>query len=232
MTRTVEDAALLLEIIAGEDARDRRTRTAPAAAWRAAASRGARGLRIAVVEDDGGGEPLASDAGIAAWRAGLERLRAAGATLVPMALPALAALRLLNGPILATEAARYHAPAMRERLEAYGEFARLRLLAAHGYGAGAYALAQQGRAAFRAELTRRIEGLDLFSTPTMPGPAPALGVPASTRHTAGINVLGWPAITVPVGAAGGLPLGLQLVGRPWDEASVLSAAGVVEDAGR
>jgi aspartyl-tRNA(Asn)/glutamyl-tRNA(Gln) amidotransferase subunit A len=68
-----------------------------------------------------------------------------------------------------------------------------------------------------------------LSTPTMPYGAPILGTPASTAFTAPFNTLGWPAITLPVGlTAEGLPLGLQLAGRPWDEATILRAARVVE----
>lgn len=245
MTRSVDDAALLLGVLDGADACDPRTRDLPLAPWSAVRDRGVRGLTIGVVEDDGDPEPLASDEGLAAWRAGLTRLDAAGATLVPVALPMLATLRILNAPILATEAARYHSPALRARLGDYGEFARLRLIAAHAFAPSAYTIAQQAHAVARAALARALERIDLFSTPTMPGVAPPLGVPASTRHTAAINVLGWPAITVPAGrrrrapsdsggrrapdgSRGPLPLGLQLVARPCDEATLLRAARAVE----
>jgi len=84
---------------------------------------------------------------------------------------------------------------------------------------------QQARAVARAEFDHSLRTLDLLSTPTMPGAAPALGVPAPTRFTAPFNLLGWPALSVPVGTSGeGLPLGLQLVGRPWQEGAVLRAA--------
>ena len=71
--------------------------------------------------------------------------------------------------------------------------------------------------------------VELLSTPTMPYGAPLLGVPSTTAFTAPFNALGWPAITVPVGlTAERLPIGLQLAGKPWDEATVLRAAAVVE----
>ncbi len=63
----------------------------------------------------------------------------------------------------------------------------------------------------------------------MPSGAPPLGVPAHITFTAPFNALGWPAISVPVGLSPqGLPLGIQLAGKPWDEATVLRAARVVE----
>jgi aspartyl-tRNA(Asn)/glutamyl-tRNA(Gln) amidotransferase subunit A len=118
---------------------------------------------------------------------------------------------------------------LRARSADYGEFARLRLLSAHAYVPGAYVRAQQARAIARQAFEQAVEGIDLLSTPTMPGAAPPLGVPSPTRFTAPFNLIGWPAISVPVGAApDGMPLGLQLVGRPWGERTVLRAARVVE----
>ena len=228
MTRTVADAALLLEAIAGPDPGDPRTRDIPVPAYRDGIEAGVKGLRIGVLEGDGEDEPPSALEAYDAWRAGLRALEAAGATLVPVEMPVLASLRVLNGAILAMEAAVHHAPALRQRYDDYGEFARLRLLDAHAYAPGAYLRAQQARRACRHRFEQECEALDLLSTPTMPGTAPPLGTPAQTRFTAPFNLLGWPAITVPSGTAAGMPLGLQLIGRPWDEATVFRAARVVE----
>jgi aspartyl-tRNA(Asn)/glutamyl-tRNA(Gln) amidotransferase subunit A len=231
MTRTVEDAALLLEVLAGHDPGDPRTRATPGRTVFAGADARVRGLRVGVLDDDGEETPLSALDAYEPWRAGLRSLADAGAMLVPIDLPVMAGLRVLNGAILAMEAAVYHAPMLRERSADYGEFARLRLLTAHAYTPGAYLRAQQARRESRRRFERDCLGLDLLSTPTMPGPAPPLGVPAPTRFTAPFNLLGWPALTVPAGAVDGMPMGLQLVGRPWDEATVLRAARVVEPAG-
>jgi len=228
MARTVADAALLLEVIAGPDEADPRTPGVPVPAYRAGIESGTRGLRVGVLGDDGEEEPLSALASCDAWRAGLRSLEAAGAVLVPVDLPVMASLRVLNGALLAMEAAVHHGATLRDRSADYGEFARLRLLAAHAYPPGAYIRAQQGRAECRRRFERECRGLDLLSTPTMPGAAPPLGVPAPTRFTAPFNLLGWPAITVPTGTADDMPIGLQLVGRPWEEATVLKAARVVE----
>ena len=75
--------------------------------------------------------PESLEAALAAhdgWRGRLRSLAEAGAILVPIDLPVMANLRVLNGAILAMEAAVYHAPMLRERSADYGEFARLRLL--------------------------------------------------------------------------------------------------------
>jgi len=228
MTRTVEDAAVMLETLAGHDPGDPRTRAVPVDAYRAGLGDGVKGMRVGVLGDDGEEESITALEAHAAWRAALRALESAGAALVPTDLPGLADLRVLNGALLAMEAAVFHAPMLRARSADYGEFARLRLLAAHAYPPGAYLRAQQARAECRRAFEQACEGLDLVSTPTMPGTAPPLGVPASTRFTAPFNLLGWPAITVPVGRVEGMPIGLQLVGRPWREGTLLRAGRTVE----
>ncbi len=228
LTRSVADATLLLETLAGEDSRDARTRGArPFVAGDLDA--GVAGLRIGVLGDDGSGAPLGTDEALAAWRAGLAAIERAGAQLVPLDLPELESLRWLNGALLAMEASAYHLPWLRERLDDYGEFPRQRLLAAFVYPPTAFVRAQQARAALRERCATIFGRVDLLSTPTQPDGAPPLGTPAWTTFTGPFNILGWPAISVPAGlTAGGLPLGLQLVGKSWDEATVLRAAQAVE----
>ena len=71
--------------------------------------------------------------------------------------------------------------------------------------------------------------MNLLSLPCQPGVAPPLDMPASTDLTNPFNALGWPAISVPCGRGEhGLPLAAQLVAKPWDEATLLRAARVVE----
>jgi aspartyl-tRNA(Asn)/glutamyl-tRNA(Gln) amidotransferase subunit A len=228
LTRSVGDAALLLETLAGADPHDRRT--AGAAPFAAVSLVGdLRGLRVGVLGDDGSGGPLGSDEALAAWRAGLAAIERGGAELVPIDLPELEALRWLNGALLAIEASALHLPWLRARLDDYGEFPRQRLLAAFVYAPGAFVRVQQARAALRERCGALFEHVDLLCTPSQPGGATPLGSPAFTTFTGPFNILGWPAISVPVGlTAAGLPLGLQLAGRPWDEATVLRAAWAAE----
>jgi aspartyl-tRNA(Asn)/glutamyl-tRNA(Gln) amidotransferase subunit A len=230
MARTVTDAALLLDVLAGYDPRDPRTRQVlvPVVANLEA---GVKGLRVGVVRNDGSGRALGTPETVAAWQKGLATLAAAGAELVEIDLPELEDLRVLNSAILALEAATFHEPLLRERLDEYGEFMRHRILAGYGFAPDAFVRAQQIRAVVRRHCLALFDRVDLVSTPTMPYGAPILGTPASTAFTAPFNTLGWPAITLPVGlTAEGLPLGLQLAGRPWDEATILRAARVVETA--
>jgi Asp-tRNA(Asn)/Glu-tRNA(Gln) amidotransferase A subunit family amidase len=229
LTRSVADAALLLDALSGYDARDPRTRQQVPPPTPHDLDAGVRGLRIGVLGDDGAGGQLGSAAAMAAWRHGLAALEQAGAELVHVDLPELEPLRLLNGAILAMEASAYHHPNLRARLGDYGEFMRQRILAAFAYDPRAFVRAQQARAALRQRCMATFEHIDLLSTPSQPDVAPPLGSLGSIVFTAPFNILGWPAISVPAGSsADGLPFGLQLVGKPWDEATVLRAARVVE----
>jgi Asp-tRNA(Asn)/Glu-tRNA(Gln) amidotransferase A subunit family amidase len=230
LTRTVADAAVLLATLAGPDARDGRTATAlPFAAGRDA---DVTGLRIGVLRDDGAGLSLGSPETLDAWKGGLAALERSGAELVEIDLPEMRDLRVVNGAIIALEAVAYHQAALRSRLADVGEFARQRLLASYAYAPNALVRAQQARGEIRRRFDAIFERIDLLSTPTMPGGAPLLGTPAPTIFTGPFNALGWPAISVPVGITSDrLPLGLQLAGRPWDDATVLRAAAAVEAAG-
>ncbi len=229
MTRSVADSALLLEVLAGRDPRDPRTRLGTAYRVSAELEAGARGVRIGVVRNDGAGTPPGTAEVLEAWHKAIEALERQGAEIVELDLSELSALRVVNSAILVLEAAAFHEKRLRERLHLIGEFARHRLLYAYAFGPGAFVRAQQIRAVLRQQVRDAIEEIDLLCTPTMPAPAPLLGTPSSTRYTAPFNALGWPAVTVPVGLApGNLPLGVQLIGPPWTEARLLQVARVVE----
>jgi aspartyl-tRNA(Asn)/glutamyl-tRNA(Gln) amidotransferase subunit A len=188
-----------------------------------------RGLRIGVLRDDGSGAPLAPADVLAGWRTGLHALAQAGAQLVELDVQEFRTLWVLGAALLAQEALAYHLPTMRTRLADYGEFMRLRILAAFAYEPGAFVRGQQVRGVLRQHANALFEQVDLLSTPTMPAAAPLLGTPSATFFTMPFNLLGWPALTVPCGQTNeGLPLGLQLAGRPWDEATVLRAGLALE----
>jgi aspartyl-tRNA(Asn)/glutamyl-tRNA(Gln) amidotransferase subunit A len=231
LTRCVADAALLLALLAGSDPRDARTRPGSSLAVEqlVGTEPTVRGLRIGVLRDDGSGKALAQPDVLAAWQAGLAALEGQGAELVEVDLPELNDLRVVGGTILAMEALAYHQPMLRTRLDDYGEFMRQRILTAYAYDTGAFVAAQQLRSILRRRCTTIFERVDLLSTPTVPAGAPPLGALTSTAFTIPFNLLGWPAISVPVGATTEeLPVGLQLIGRPWDEATVLRVARALE----
>lgn len=229
MTRTVADASLMLRTLAGPDPEDIRTRHVSGPLEPVDLDVSIAGLRVGVLRDDGSGEPLGTPEVLAAWQAGLAALERNGARLVEVNMPQMDNLRVLNNAILAMEAATYHKPWLREQLGGYGEYTRQRVLSGFAYGPEAFVHAQQARIAIRRTFDSLLDTVDLLSTPTMPFGAPLLGTLAVTRFTNPFDNLGWPAITVPVGLTSGrLPIGLQLAGKPWGEATVLRAARVVE----
>jgi len=230
ITRTVEDAALMLEALAGHDRRDPRTR--PGTDFSADAARAPddlRGVRIGVMTRDGGGTELGTPEAVEAWHASNRALEAQGATLVEVDLSTMHVLWRISALTLAVEAAAYHAPGLRAHYDDFGRFCRGRLVGAFAYGFDDLFRAQRVLRRLRTEWDGLLASVDLISTPCQPDVAPALGVAASTRYTNPFNVLGWPAVTLPFGRGrGGLPLGTQLAGRPWDDEGVLRAAAALE----
>ena len=230
MTRSVRDAAIMQQVLAGHDERDIRTRNVPVPDYTAALGRGVRGLKIGVLRNDGSTEPLATDEVLTAWRSGLDALAAAGAELVELDLPELNDLRSLNSCIIAMEATAYHQPMLQKRALDFGEFPRQRLISSYAYSSNALTRGSQARGQIRSRVNGIFRQVDLLSTPTMPYGAPLLEEqPRNTWFTGIFNSLGWPAITLPIGLGEGrLPLAMQIIGRPWDEETVFRAAAVVE----
>ncbi|HWV58396.1 MAG TPA: amidase [Longimicrobiales bacterium] len=232
LARTVSDAALLAGVLAGEDPRDGRTRPGTGFSGYPLRHADPRHLRVAVPSG-----PIRERLGVPEVWAVVERalgaLEAAGAAVVPVDIPELEELWILNNTILAVEAGTFHAPWLRTRLELYGDILRQRLLAGFAHGPDTLVRAQRQRRVLRDQVERRMERFDLLALPTQPDGAPPLDRPGWTLNTAPFNLLGWPALTVPAGAtAAGLPIGLQLVGKPWEDLRVLEAGATLESVSR
>jgi aspartyl-tRNA(Asn)/glutamyl-tRNA(Gln) amidotransferase subunit A len=113
-----------------------------------------------------------------------------------------------------------------------------RLQTGAAYTSTEYALARRTQAELRRVFEGFFDKFDLLLTPTTPVPAPPITGPDAveqaqllTRFTAPFNLTGLPALSVPAGfTSGGLPVGLQLVSRPWAEATLLRAAYAFEQA--
>ena len=238
-TRCVEDAALLLQAVAGYDPADRRTVDERVPDYLADLDRGVAGLRLGVAPGYFAGPEVQPD--IAALIEGafneLERL---GATLVPVELPALRFTLPAGFVILMTEVAQPHRRWLIERPKDYVAATR-RLLEL-----GSLVPAAHVHAALRARTAMRVEvqaafgraRLDAMVTPTLPITSMALeemvierDLPRLIPFTLPWNLTGLPALSVPCGfTTAGLPAGLQVVGRPFDEAMILRIGHAYEQA--
>ncbi|HXG41959.1 MAG TPA: amidase [Dehalococcoidia bacterium] len=229
MCRTAEDCALVLAAIAGPDAHDRSAARVPVPDYAAHLGEGVKGLRIGVPREHFF-QGVAGEVEAAVRRA-LEVLSELGAQVLEVSLPHMAVVPQAAGTITLVEALAYHLPWLRERPQDYGQDVRLRLEMAALYPAVAYVQAQRVRTATVEAWRDLWQEIDLLATPTTPVVAPPLEgaeLPATLaliRNTNPFNLSGQPAISLPCGFDGsGLPIGLQLVGRWWDEGTVLRVA--------
>jgi aspartyl-tRNA(Asn)/glutamyl-tRNA(Gln) amidotransferase subunit A len=258
--RTVEDVALMLQVIAGADPMDSTAVATPVPDYRAELGRGVEGLRIGIPSEyfiDGMSPEVES-----AVRAAIATLERLGARTEPVSLPhteyGLAAYYVIAPAEASSNLARYdgvkyglRAPGGKDLIEMYAktraagfgdEVKRRIMLGTYALSAGYYD-AYYGRALKVRTLVRRdfqeaFERVNLIAAPTTPGVAFKLGEKADPLSmylndvlTIPVNLAGLPGISVPAGfTGGGLPIGLQLIGRAFDEATVLRAAHAYERA--
>jgi len=241
MTRTVEDAAIMLNALAGVDAKDPGSALEDAPDFTAGLQDGVRGLRIGVPRDDFFAN--VDPAVIERVEAAVGALSGLGAQVREVSLPLVREASAISGLVLSAEAATYHLPLLRQHWDAYGHDVRTRLLPGFTISADSYLNAQRARQLFINKMRAAFDEVDLLLYPSEPVVAPkvedrtvtvgALTEPttaAMTRLNRPGNVSGFPAISVPCGFVNGLPVGLQLMGRPWEEATVLQAAQAYEQA--
>ncbi|HEY7140035.1 MAG TPA: amidase [Methylomirabilota bacterium] len=243
LARTVRDAAILLGVIAGADARDATATARPVPDYVAGLDRPIAGLRVGV-PDRHYGEGLDYDVGTA-FRQAVDTLRRLGAEVTECPVPDPTLLNDVANVIARCESAAVHARIVRESPHALqpAVLARLQIglhVSAHDY-LQATRLRARATRVFVDEVFARV---DVLVAPTIPEPAPALAaVTAGTpdeivrrmgrfsRLTRPWNALGLPALSVPCGfVADGRPMGLSLIGRPFDEATVLRAGHAYEQA--
>lgn len=235
MARTVEDCAILLQALAGYDPSDPASANVPIPDYRVDLAKGIGGLRIGAPLDFLETVPDLEPETFAAYRTALDELRRLGATVEPVALPEARHINPIGGIILVAEAYAYHQDSFRDSPRLYGEPFFTRTLPGALLSAADYITAQRGRAKIRRGFAELMSRFDLLALPTFPHPAvtfaedlatPAWGRTSLTRM---FNLTGMPAISVPCGfSAAGLPIGLQLAGRPFEDATVLRAAHAYE----
>lgn len=232
MTWTVEDTALMLQAIAGFDPKDPTSSRAPVPDYSAALVEDIKGLAIGVPRhfffaDD----PAINRETLEIVDTALKTLQELGARVVEVTVPTLKYAGAAQPVIMLSEAFAYHARKLRSKPEEFGDMVRARFRMGGLFTAGEYVQAQRVRHVLKREFAAALQQVDLIASPTMSNPAPAFNnvdVMTTARmpsFTGPYNLTGMPAISVPCGfTKAGLPVGLQLAGKPFDEPTVLRAA--------
>jgi aspartyl-tRNA(Asn)/glutamyl-tRNA(Gln) amidotransferase subunit A len=235
ITRTVRDAALMLQVVAGHDPDDPASVDMPVDDY-LSLEQDVKGLRVGVPREyffDSLDAEVASAA-----RAAIDELARLGMDVREISLPETEAARQASVTVLVCDAFAYHRDRLREQPDDFGADVRTRLQEAVSISGSDYALARRTQAEWRQRLERLFYEVDILAMATTPIPAPRIdeadAVSAAfslARLTRPFNLAGVPAISVPCGfTQSGLPIGLQLVSRAWSEATLLRAAYAYEQA--
>lgn len=238
MTRSAADCAAVLDAIAGPHASDPTAIDVPHSPVLDALSGDLRGRRVGVAS-------LADEAGDAAdpttqqlFSDAVTLLEDAGAVAVPVRLPLYTEMRAANMVIMLSEALAYHQGDLRDRWSDYFTETRALVAAGLAFTGADYVQAQRVRRVAMQQVADLFADLDLVVTPTCATGATPLtrtidvvdGDDFATVHTQYWDCIGNPAMSLPMGfTADGMPLGLQVAGRPFDEAGVLAAGVAVQE---
>ncbi|MGB9152718.1 MAG: Asp-tRNA(Asn)/Glu-tRNA(Gln) amidotransferase subunit GatA [Alphaproteobacteria bacterium] len=260
MTRSVGDAALMLKVMAGFDAKDSTSVDVPVPDYVAVLGGSVKGLKVGLPREYriDGINPETD----ALWQKGAAMLREAGAEVVEISLPhtkyALPVYYVIAPAEASSNLARYDGVRFglrvagkdlndmyaTTRFEGFGKEVRRRIMIgtyvlSAGYYDAYYRKAQRVRRLIRDDFTAAFKKCDLILTPAAPGTAFAIGEKSGDPlqmyledvFTVPLNLAGLPGICLPMGLAqNGLPMGLQLIGRAFDEATIFTAASVLEKA--
>lgn len=239
MAWTAEDCALLLDAVAGHDPADPASvpSAAPPGGYAAAARQGVKGLSVGIIrrfhETD-----LPASAEVAEQMEEAERiLKDLGCRVGTADCPPLGAFNAANRLIISAEAFALHEANLTTRPNAYSRAFRLRVMAGGVMRAADYIAAQRERRALAAEFGALFSRFDVLVAAATPGPAPRLADQrldeglARPTYAVPANITGGPAMSVCSGfAPNGLPLGLQIIGPHFGDATVLAMGHAIEEA--
>jgi aspartyl-tRNA(Asn)/glutamyl-tRNA(Gln) amidotransferase subunit A len=233
LAQTAEDCALLLGLMAGADSEDPTASALPVPDYMAASKQSIKGLKIGIptafyVDDLDSEVARVLDETVAV-------LKKEGAEIVKVELPDQRQLTAACQLVLATEAAAFHKRWMIERPQDYGAQVLMRLQNGLSIPAVSYLEAMRWRGPALAAYLAAVEGTDAVIAPVAPMPAPTIAesdvgishdaeavIQRVTRFTRPINYLGLPSLSIPTGfAKTGLPVGMQIIGRSFDEAMLI-----------
>ena len=259
IARTVQDAAILLKIMATHDPKDTTSVDAPVPDYEAAVNLGVKGLTIGIPNEYR--VPGMAAEIDALWQQGVKWLEAAGAKIKKVSLPhtkyALPSYYIVAPAEASSNLARYDGVryGLREpgkdvislyentRSAGFGAEVKRRILIgtyvlSAGYYDAYYLKAQKVRSLIKRDFDAAFQEVNVILTPTTPSPAFALGEKSGDPlemylndiFTVTVNMAGLPGMSVPAGLSSeGTPLGLQLIGRPFDEETLFRIARVIEE---
>ncbi|AZM78930.1 amidase [Streptomyces sp. KPB2] len=240
LTRTVRDAELVLSATAGHDPRD--PASVPGPAPDRFPEGDLRGLRVGVPRNYYFDRvvPEVEES----LRGAIERLAELGAELVDVEIPMARHIQAVQWGLMVPEATAYHERSLRATPDLYAADVRVLLEAGALTSAGDYLRAQRARTMMREAWARMLDGVDVLAAPTVPMTAAEAGretvewadgttesvSDAYVRLCAPANITGVPALTLPVGHdRAGLPIGMQLMARPFCDAAVLRVGRAYEE---
>ncbi len=234
LVRTVRDAALMLQVLAGYDAEDPYSAEQRVDDYLFNIEASIRGWRVALAAgayvEDADAEVLR------AIHAAAKVLKAQGAIVEPVDMSFLREAALANGLMTPADGAAYHHERLAEHPDWFGEDVRQRLETGRAFTSTEYILARKTQSEMKHRMGKFFREYDALLMPATPITAPLIeGNDAVeqarrlTRFTSPFNLTGLPAISIPCGFDGaGLPIGLQIVAGAWKEAWVLRAARAYE----
>jgi len=237
MTRTVEDNAILLNIIAGHDAGDPGSAAVDAPDFTADLGKGVKGMKIGVIRHFYTRDEEADPEMTQSIEDALKVLESLGASVREIAIDPLQTYAACNRTILNGEAYAIHEKWLQDRPEDYGYRTRERLLAGAFVSAADYVNATRMRRILTDRFHAAIADLDVAITVSSMDPACRIDDDALVDRTYGrqarapFNLTGSPALAVPTGfSKDGMPLSMQIVGKPFQEATVYRVAAAYERA--
>jgi aspartyl-tRNA(Asn)/glutamyl-tRNA(Gln) amidotransferase subunit A len=239
MARTVLDAAILLQAIAGYDPLDAWSVDMPVEDYLGLPEGGVYDWKIALASGDYFSDREIVDKEVQAAVIGVaEVFEDLGAQVEPVAFPNALEAAMANGLMTPADAAAFHHQRLAENPQGFGPDVLKRLQTGAAYTSTEYSLARRMQTILRCEFNEFFMDYDLLITPTAPITAPLRGSADAverarllTRFTAPFNLTGLPALSMPCGWSGEkLPIGVQIVGKAWCEAKVLAAGRLYEQA--
>src|SRR5881392_602879 len=237
MAWTAEDCALMLQALAGHDPRDPASAERPVPDYTAALGSGIKGLKIGVIHHFHEVDYKVSEGTQRGIDGTISALRELGAEIREVQLSPLQDWQACGSLISITERASAYDEWARTRLGDFGERVQRRMMLGALVSGVDYVQAVRRRRELRAELKAAMAGLDVVLCASQDAEAvkidevPAWDTFPSRSFTMPFNVAGYPAITICAGfGAGGLPVAIQLAGRPFQEAMVLRVADAFEKA--